>query len=408
MEEEIKAESKKRCVACMEEIHASAKICPLCQTSQLPKRWKLAGDVLKWSGGIAVVISLIIAMSEVSTLFKSWQEKEQSVAELVKAAEIQSDSRDYQGAWEVLEEAMTLKPGSRLVRQQQIELAMIWLRNITIIEDQKFSDIVKKLKPKLYLGVASRKGVAAADVYAHLGWANYLQHRDGIIGVEVDKMFERSLELDDKNVFAHSMWGFWMHSRWGMSARWGELSLEELFKKSMDHFSVALETGREREFVRGLQLSSLDLYKTPLAVAAVDIVNRMRMNDEPLSKHRRKSLLEIFHRAVERESDGKNELIEGLLSVLKPQELMALYLWLHGDSKQDIYGQLQKKYITARLTEAAGDFRKALSLYETLYEEAKDEASTVKRYLPKAIQRICSGQPEETVSQFEGCREFVK
>ena len=205
MAEEKRSEPGKLCVACVEEIHGSAKLCPHCRTSQLPKRWKLAGDVLKWFAGIAVVISLIIGMSEVSTLFKIWQEKEQSVAELVKAAEIQSDSRDYQGAWESLEEAMALKPGSRLVRQQQIELAMIWLRNIKIIGEQKFSDIVKRLKPKLYIGVASREGAAAADVYAHLGWANYLQHRDGITWVEVDKIFEQSLALDDKNVFAHSM-----------------------------------------------------------------------------------------------------------------------------------------------------------------------------------------------------------
>jgi len=62
------------------------------------------------------------------------------------------------------------------------QCGMRWLREIRVrVGEQTFADIVKRVQPTLVSGLVDAKGQRAADLFAHLGWADYLLTREGAI-----------------------------------------------------------------------------------------------------------------------------------------------------------------------------------------------------------------------------------
>ncbi len=89
-------------------------------------------QVLKWMGGITVVISLVLGTVQINGLYSDWQERKVAVSQLIEAAALQTDASDYKGAWKLIDEALNLNPSSLSARQQQMTIAMVWLRNIQV------------------------------------------------------------------------------------------------------------------------------------------------------------------------------------------------------------------------------------------------------------------------------------
>jgi tetratricopeptide (TPR) repeat protein len=268
---------KSRCIACRETIEPDARLCPHCRTSQSPDRWKLFGTILKWVGGSAAVISLLTAMLQVNSLFRSWQSRQETVSELAKAARLQANAGDYAGAWKLYDQALQLEPGSRPARDGQGDLAMQWLRDIRVSEKQSFSQVVDPLLPVLYRAAVSGNNRRAADALAHIGWANYLKNRDlgtassgELAGPSVEEQFQAALRADSANVYAHAMWGFWI------AYRGGDLS------EADRHFSEALKAGRDRQYVQSLRIWAYLNREgdTEAAVALIRLADEMRQNRE--------------------------------------------------------------------------------------------------------------------------------
>ena len=233
---------QKQCVACREAIHPDAKMCPHCSSSQYRSPMKTLANVLKWVGGTAAILSLLMGMSQLNSLFQNWRDRQEAVSELVKAADIQMETGDYPGAWRLLEEALELEPGSKSARTIQVQLAMRWVRNIRKDSKQSFKDIIEKLLPALYRGATSADERTAADGFAHLGWANYLQYREGMTWLDIDAQYQRALDLDSANLYAHVMWGHWM--LWPDNEQkydGGNLN------RAVDHFSATLKSGQEKD-----------------------------------------------------------------------------------------------------------------------------------------------------------------
>ncbi len=357
---------KKKCIACREWIETDASLCPQCQSPQSRSKLQFIGDILKWSGGITVIISLLVGVVQVNTLFQNWQERQKTIMELVKGADIQANSEDYAGAWQLYEQALQLEPGSQLARSGQVMLAMNWLKNIRTRNEGTFSEIVVKVVPVLYRGTASATGKDAANLFAHIAWANFLRHREGHSELKVDAHFARALKIDPDNVYAHTMWGFWM--------LWQGKALD----KVNQHFSAALKTGLDPEYVRDLQLSGLNnviydnrgeqSYRHLAANEMIHILNDIRKNKEAI-KPRRRTIRNLFSRAYYSISWFQNASTQ-LASSIPPEEQLATFHWIKEINPSSLkYQNLIDQYWIARFTEDSGKHKKALALYRKLQSE---------------------------------------
>ena len=157
VEEDLSEARSSQCVACLEPIRAGARRCPHCQASQYPQRWKVIGDALKWIGGVTALLSLFLVAQQVNNVVSTWTDRQEAGAALIMASDLQASAGDYAGAWGLLDQAVAIEPGSTRVQAHRVDLAMLWVRNITKTGDQTFGEIVNPLLPSLYLG-AVRSG----------------------------------------------------------------------------------------------------------------------------------------------------------------------------------------------------------------------------------------------------------
>ena len=203
---------KKACVACQEQIQPAAKVCPFCRSPQFRNPWKTFADGLKWVGGIAAVISLVMGITQVNKVLSNWKEKKEAVFELVEATRIRKKSNDYEGAWHLIEQALHMDPASETARDVQVRLAMEWVRStrMSYMDQKKAAEIMAKLLPSLYRGAASSNSAFVSDVMAHIGWADWIRQKGDMYYLNVKGQFERALEIDPQNMYANTMMGHWL------------------------------------------------------------------------------------------------------------------------------------------------------------------------------------------------------
>jgi hypothetical protein len=131
--------------------------------------------------------------------------------------------------------------------------------------------------------------------------------------------------------------------------------------------------------VRHFQLAALRNARTAdSAVEIIRVLDEMRRNDEPLTKSQRSDLESHVYFGY------KREVLEQLLSILPPSSHLATYQWLvRGFESRD----LRDDFWVARLTEAAGDPKSALSLYRAIRLQSQTQGFTMGRELEEAIRR---------------------
>lgn len=377
-----------RCVACREVIHPEARLCPHCRSPQSPRRWQAVGSALKWVGGITAVISLVFGMVRANELYSSWRERSEAVEELVRAGEFQMQAKDYQGAWQLLAQALELEPGSHDARDLQITLAMAWLRNMRVSGKQSFTAVADRLLPALYRGATSPRGVAAADVLAHIGWANYLKSRDGNRQVEIGTYYERALELDPSNVYAHAYFGHWVLQ----GANWrGDTGYD--LEKAKRHFAAALDSGRAPDYAANLALTALTQSSAEGAdPEALRQASRLRSTGFALTAKLRTALLGAYSPGMV--GYMPREKLELLTSAVPPRELLETFLWLLDGLPSRDRRNHRYKFVVAMLTEAAGDKAEALSLYRALRSNS-DIGSIHRDRIDLAIERLSAAGKAE-------------
>ena len=362
------APSERRCVQCFEVIHPKARKCPHCHSPQQPRKLHTFATVLKWVGGITAVISLVIGMDRVNDLYSSWRERAATIEELVAAARLQEAARDYPGGWSLLQEALELDASARAVRDYQGPFAMVWLRDIRVTGDQTFSELVDPLLPVLYRGAANKDKTLAADMLAHIGWANYLKRNDGIRGVEIDETFERALALDPTNTYGNVHWAYWvLHN--GNLRDYGEAAID----KARRHIAAALASGRDRQYVLEMAFSGLD--GSPHKGSSEEMLrmaHQLSQTNEGLPSGLMRSLHSLYEpitRGLDRRGQARlNELME----ILPPEKLLATFNWILDGmvvgkpfAAADLSGN---RYIVGRLHEAAGNRARALAIYRDLLD----------------------------------------
>jgi len=326
-----------------------------------------------------VVVALLVAGGAWLGVPPYLERREQNAqaAALVEKSRTQAEAGNHAGAWKLLEEANAVAPASREVFEAQEQLAMKLLRragiNFSGGNRDGLEDFVNRLLPVLSRGTSGAKGGRLANLLAHMGWADYLRGgRAGSGEPDPTRRYRSALEADPGNVYAHAMWGFeLLRNR----------AAPEALAEAKKHFAAALETGREREYLRTLQVSALLQSYTNVWIEdperhkeAIRVANEMRTGGETLptqgwgrGSFKRKLWSIYYFRFVT--SDEQ----EPILAALPPAEHLVLFRWLYpeDDLRADKGAPSLFDYLTVRaqLEEQAGDRAAALASYRRLLGE---------------------------------------
>lgn len=307
------------CIACRESIKAGARICPHCRSPQSHRRLRYLTTSLKFIGATVTIVSLVLGMASLNGLYRNWKETRQAVTEMVSAAQELEKIGEYRAAWDIYENALGIDPGYAAIRSGQVQLAMNWLINIRIVNNETFTEIVDILIPVLYKGISSAQDDQASTILSHIGWAYFMKGREIPLVVDVEAIYNRAIKLDPDNIYANVMLGHWLLTQRGD------------FESARPHFQTALDNSRNRNWVRRMELSAL-FWKTGKKGAfnrekeVLLIANEMRKNNEavPGIEHRR-AIMRCYGNGY----TGEN--VEMLLSALPADEQLATVQWLTKD-----------------------------------------------------------------------------
>jgi hypothetical protein len=265
---------------------------------------------------------------------------------VAKVVQSQLGSRDYAGAWATISGAVQKQPSAVELLDLQAEVAEHWVRDAKpVVGQTTFTAIVEPLLPVLYQAAARNEGQAAADALAHIGWAHFLQSREGAGGQDIEGKYREALQQDPMNPFAHSMWGHWILVNHGPLA------------EAQAHFAAAVQSGREREFVRQFELAALQWSsddKSSLLV--ITVLDEMRRGGESFPAEERARLLRKIYSVYNR------ELLANIERVLLPADHIATLDWL----AQGLTLDSTQVFYRARLLEAQGNCEAALSTYQAM------------------------------------------
>ncbi len=221
----------KFCVDCKSPIHPDAKLCPHCQSRQSPHVWANLAKFLKWVAGITAVFTLLITLIRVNEMYQNFKRHHKAINRLVSAGNLQRESGNYSGAWDSYEEALKLDLGHLNAQEEQIDLAMEWLRHIRKADDK--TKLAQLITPVLYRGAALARGTRQADIFAHLGFASYLRYlENNAFSQQVEWYYDRALMVEPHNTYANAFRGQFMLDH---------RNLEE----ARQCFDRAFETGRD-------------------------------------------------------------------------------------------------------------------------------------------------------------------
>ena len=297
--------------------------------------------------GSAVVLAVLAAAG-----VALWQSAERRAAEEVRvAAERQAlaqaataralcDDGSHEAALAQLN-AIAAKPAApAAVQAAREDCAMRWLRGMRAVAGKRsFGEQVAQVEPILSQGLARASGARAADLRAHVGWGEFLRGRDGAGTTDPAPLWKRALGDDAGNAYAHAMWARQMLDRPGRLA------------EARPHFAAAVASGRDRAFVRALQLGATLSRGGDLADYALSVADEMRrMNEAPAAIDRRRLWSDAFHSRL-LDAEGRAR----LAAALPPADLIATFLWLYPEAEVSEEQRPHWRFVHALLRAGDGD-----------------------------------------------------
>ena len=229
--------------------------------------------------------------------------------------------------------------------------------------------------PILDAGLTRSKGSPdTADIQAHIGWAHWLnQHiAEREFGTAAEDDLRTALGLDPTNVYANAMLGNLILLKGGS------------FSEGIQHLNSAVATGRDRPFVRKLQLGALIYLDQKGARAAlVKAVADMRRSGEPLEESTKRRIFGFCFDPVTVDSSELNE----SLSAIPPDETWKTYLWLY-NMPEDTRGQQEVHRLHFRkFARARWKRKESLEKYRLLQQQMTDQPGSFKNSVDAAIAR---------------------
>jgi tetratricopeptide (TPR) repeat protein len=376
--------ARKPCVKCRELIPADATICSHCRSSQTPPKKDFYKDVLKWVGGIAAIIGLLLSAGQLFRPAFIRIHSHRDGDRLLTEAKSESNAADYQTALATYDRALQLVPNYAPAIEGRCDTAMAWLRNFHIAGaddkelESRAATQLSALFPILEAALAGQKGSRQADILAHIGWAHWLNFHIALKDVpsSAEENYRRALSIDARNVYANAMLGNWLLQRGNRLA------------EAKPHFDLAVESGKERPFVSALQLGGM-IYSDdiPTRIELTRVATEMRKNGEKISEGNSSRIISTnYSTAVTDDAE-----LAPVLAALPPDEAWATYRWLedNSDSKDDDPAHSwQRKYIEAKIKEVSGQNAEALTLYRALQKELRGTDSTLQDRVSPAIKSL--------------------
>lgn len=329
---------------------------------------------MKWVGYATAILSLIAGIGAIVKTITGRLEARRKIDTLLSSEAMELKRQDYWSAWRNLEQASAIDADSAKVRAAQETLAMEWLENIRLRQDEKFSDIAEKLEPILSRGAASEKSASReADLLAYIGWSHFLRSRDGRGGLDPAASYAEAVQKDANNPFAQAMWGHWI--LWNH----GDLADAE------HHFALALASHRRQDYVRQLQLSALmNIHDDLEEEEVIRVANAMRMGQESVAKDARSRIFSIYYtRLLPTQSSTAR-----FVNAVAPQEHLATFQWLFEKDNLDEPASDLRSYYVATLEEAAGRRKDALEGYTELKQKLGGRSGSLLDAVHAGVRRL--------------------
>jgi hypothetical protein len=343
-----------------------------------PMTAKKPSTRLAWVGSITAVFSLVAGIYGGWSFLSGQFERRGAINRLLAAAAVQSHASDYESAWKTLLQADTIDPGSERVQEAQQDVAIQWLDNIRILEDQTFASITEKLEPVLSRGATTAKSPQRqADLLAHVGWTYFLRRRERPSGPDPEPTYRDALLKDPTNPYGHAMWAHWIV--------WNHQGIT----KASEHFAAALASPRRalNPYIRSMQLSAFHNEDTPEALAEfIRVTNDIRKEHGDLQPPWPHDILNIYWEHIVPPNDQKAV----FLTAVPPPDHVAIFDWVLQRAGHDDPDSLTHAYIRSALLEAAGRRDEALAGYRAIesHLERDSGGSTLASATRKAVVRL--------------------
>lgn len=378
--------ARKPCVSCRELIPADATICSHCRSSQVPPKKNPYKIVLKWVGGIAAIIGLVLSGIQLFGPAFARLHNHREVDRLLNEAKAESDNGDYHAALTTYDHALQLLPDYAAAKQGRSDAAMAWVRNFRAAGsddkevENRASAQLAELFPILEADLAGQKGSREADILAHIGWAHWLNFHIALKDVpsSSEQSLRRALAVDSRNVYANAMLGNWL------------MQNGQRLTEAKQHFSLAVESGTERPFVRALQLGGM-IYVEDIQtrIELTRVANEMRKNGEKIGEGDKSRIISTNY-APDMVEDVE---LSKILAAVPPDEAWATYLWLDettdsSDEEEQSMNKLNHKFIEAKIKEISGKNGEALTLYRALQTELRGKGITWSSRVDLAIKNL--------------------
>ena len=330
--------------------------------------------ILKWVGYATAILSLIFGVRELVKLISDRIESHRKVDTLLISEDVELKGRDYASAWRTLEQASQLLPSSAKVHVAQENLAMAWLEDIHLRENEKFSDIAEKLEPVLTRGLTSTKDLQrSADLLAHTGWSYFLRSREGVFGLDPAGVYSKAAAQDKNNPYAEAMWGHWI--------LWNHGKLNE----ASQHFSAALDSGRQRDFVRHLQFAAL--FNCPNDDCAEEIIraaNEVRKEHGTVDPDAVNRIFSTYYGKIFSSSPASIR----FQAAVPAADHVATFRWLFDRLDFDEPKSLLRTCNLAKLQEAAGQRVEALENYRAVRAKTPKHSGPLSDAADGGIKRL--------------------
>lgn len=307
--------------------------------------------------------------------YTQWQKQRLAQAQattLAATAQQLCESKDHALAWQRYDEAIARYPDHQSLRRAREDCGMRWLREIRVREGKEtFTDIVNRVLPVLAEGAANANGQRAADLRAHMGWANFLRIRDGAGGLDPQAHYQKALAEESSNVFAHAMWAHNIMFKDGP------------IESARQYFASALASGRERAYVRELQFAAmLNHMESSAQIEAARIAGEMRKAGEEIDERLRERLWTYVYYAGLLSESRRMSFMAGMRDPDNP----ATFRWLFPENQVREDRRNLWRFFLASLEQAAGERDAALTRYEALRADIQHDR--LSRLLPPTLAAI--------------------